>query len=322
MSSHDNAYKSLFSHPKAVEDLMRGFVREDWVERLDYASLEKVSGSYVTDDLRDREDDIIWRIRLGGPDGDWLYVYLLLEFQRTVDAHMAVRLLTYLGLLYQDLLKSGVVGQRLPPVFPLVLYNGERPWSAALDIASLIETAPASLAAYQPRFRYFLVDEGRVPEEALEQGDNTIASLLQIERSASPQDIARAVARLTDKLNGPEYLSLRRAFTVWIRRLILRRFAPPSELPEPDDLPEINTMIAERVESWTQQWLKQGRNEGWREGRQEGQRLSLERLMSRRFGPLDDDVLARIHQATSEQLDRWLDKVLEAGGVEQVIGEN
>jgi hypothetical protein len=38
-------------------------VREDWVASLDLASLETVKGSYVTDDYRDREDDISWRVR-------------------------------------------------------------------------------------------------------------------------------------------------------------------------------------------------------------------------------------------------------------------
>jgi len=56
-----------------------------------------MNGSYVSDDLREREDDIIWRVRWG--DG-WIYVYLLLEFQSSIDKAMAVRLLTYIGLLY------------------------------------------------------------------------------------------------------------------------------------------------------------------------------------------------------------------------------
>ena len=100
MSAHDNAYKHLFSHPQAVRDLLRGFVEEDWVALLDFDTLEKVAGSYVTDDLRDREDDLIWRIRMKGAEADeWLYVYLLLEFQSSVDNFMAVRILTYIGLL-------------------------------------------------------------------------------------------------------------------------------------------------------------------------------------------------------------------------------
>ena len=79
-----------------VADLLRGFVPEAWIKQVDFTTLEKVSGSYVTDDLREREDDIIWRVRWGA---EWLYVYLLLEFQATVDRFMAVRIMVYVGLL-------------------------------------------------------------------------------------------------------------------------------------------------------------------------------------------------------------------------------
>ncbi|MBU0499070.1 MAG: Rpn family recombination-promoting nuclease/putative transposase [Gammaproteobacteria bacterium] len=315
---HDNAYKHLFSHPKAVEDLLRGFVHEDWVGQLDFASLEKMGGSYVSDDLRDREDDIVWRLRLQGNDGgDWLYVYLLLEFQSRVDSQMAVRILTYLGLLYQDLVKSGLVAKadKLPAVFPLVLYNGEGRWTAAQEIAELIEAGPASLAAYRPRLRYFLLDEGRVPESDLDQPDNSIASLVQIERSASPQAIAQAVAQLTEKLQSPEYRSLRRAFTVWIKRLILRRFAPTDELPELQDLSEVNSMIAERVESWTQQWLRQGRQEG----RQEGESRVLQRQLARRFGLLPPWCRERLEKASEAELEHWADNILDAKTLEEVF---
>jgi predicted transposase/invertase (TIGR01784 family) len=101
--THDPSYKQIFSHPQMVRDLLRGFVKEDWVQDLDYDSLERVSGQYVSDDLRAREDDIVWRIR---QRGQWIYIYLLLEFQSSVDPHMAVRLMTYLGLLYRDLIKA------------------------------------------------------------------------------------------------------------------------------------------------------------------------------------------------------------------------
>ncbi|HAB08131.1 MAG TPA: transposase, partial [Alcanivorax sp.] len=45
-----------------------------------------------------RHGDAVWRIRWGE---EWLYVYLLLEFQSSVDRFMALRIMVYTGLLHQ-----------------------------------------------------------------------------------------------------------------------------------------------------------------------------------------------------------------------------
>ena len=147
MNNHDHSYKNLFSYPRMVEDLLRGFVQEEWVQHLDFSTLERVGSSYVTEDLREREDDTIWRLRWGE---EWLYIYLLLEFQSTIDRFMAVRVMVYLGLLYQDLIKTKQLTQtgRLPPVLPVVLYNGKPRWTAAEEIAELIEAVPGGLEHY------------------------------------------------------------------------------------------------------------------------------------------------------------------------------
>jgi predicted transposase YdaD len=104
---HDHSYKLLFSHRDMMADLLRGFVTAEWVHTLDLTTLERVQSSQVSDDLRDREDDIIWRVRW---QGDWLYIYLLVEFQSTVYRYMAVRLMTYVGLLYEGLIRSRQLG--------------------------------------------------------------------------------------------------------------------------------------------------------------------------------------------------------------------
>ena len=63
---HDHSYKLLFSHREMMADLLRGFVTAEWVHTVDLATLERVQSSQVSDDLRDREDDIIWRVRWQG----------------------------------------------------------------------------------------------------------------------------------------------------------------------------------------------------------------------------------------------------------------
>ncbi|MDR2801049.1 MAG: Rpn family recombination-promoting nuclease/putative transposase [Desulfovibrio sp.] len=77
--------------------------------------------------------------------------------------------MAYVALLYRDLIKSGHVkaGEMLPPVFPLVLYNGKRAWTARQDVAELITPVSSSLARYRPNLRYHLLDEGRIPDESL-----------------------------------------------------------------------------------------------------------------------------------------------------------
>jgi len=318
--SHDPAYKLLFSFPELVADLLRGFVHEDWVEQLDFATLEKVNRSFVSEDLRGREDDVIWRVRWGP---EWLYVYLLLEFQSTVERYMAVRILTYVGLLYQDLVRAGQVGAggRLPPVLPVVLYNGERCWSAPEDIAELVEPAPEELARYRPQLRYLLLDEGRYSEEALSPLKNLVAAVFRLEASRTPQELVRVLDTLLIWLAAPEQDALRRAFAVWLKRVLLPRRMPGTVLPEVVELQEIKTMLAERVKEWTKQWVEQGLQQGRQEGRREGEAALLLRLLEHKFGGLSEEVRERVARADAQTLLLWGERILTAKTVDEVLGE-
>ncbi|MEI8208727.1 MAG: Rpn family recombination-promoting nuclease/putative transposase, partial [Methylococcales bacterium] len=79
---HDSSYKFLFSNPELVRDLIMGFIPDEWLHSLDYTTLEKMPCSYITEDLRERADDIVWRVKV---HGDWVYLYILIEFQSRVD---------------------------------------------------------------------------------------------------------------------------------------------------------------------------------------------------------------------------------------------
>ena len=251
MAEHDQSYKLLFSHREMVADLVRGFVREDWVAGLDFDTLERVREISVSHDLREREDDIIWRLRWGER---WLYVYLLLEFQSTVDRLMAVRLLTYVGLLYQDLAAAGEIpaGGPLPPVLPIVLYNGQDAWTAKTSLADLIEPdLPEQLRHWQPQIRYLLLEERRYADAELADLRNVAAALFRLENSRAPEDIERVVASLVDWLAAPEQAALRRAFVVWLKRVLLPARVPGADIPHVIELQEMQAMLAERVKTWT-----------------------------------------------------------------------
>jgi hypothetical protein len=115
-------------------------------------------GSYISDDFQQREDDIAWKIKVGG---DWDCLYLLIEFQLRVDKHMALRMMVYIGLLYQDLIKCGDVlaDGLLIPTLPIVLYNASQRWTSITDVADLIPVVPGLVEQFKPRLKYLLIDE-------------------------------------------------------------------------------------------------------------------------------------------------------------------
>jgi hypothetical protein len=306
MASHDHAYKALFSHPEMVRDLLDGFVAADWVAQLDYASLEKVNSTYVTDDLRGRSDDLVWRVKWCG---DWIYVYLLMEFQSTVDPSMAVRMMAYVALLYQDLIKAKqLIDGRLPRVLPLVLYNGFVRWYAKDEVSALIHREPRALDAFQPYLRYLLIDERQYRESELAHMRNLAAALFQLERADTRASIEDALSNMHQQLQAPERSGLRRTFDTCFTRIIVPRLARAKGNPVFSRSPE---EIADMYARWQEQDKL--------EGRREGECRILLRQLEIRFGALPDNVRTRVSDAALEQLEGWAERVVTVDSLNAVF---
>lgn len=316
----DASYKLLFSAPEVVRDLVLGFIPDAWLHSLDYSTLEKMPGSYITDDLRQRADDVVWRVKA---DGEWMYLYLLIEFQSSVDAWMAVRIMTYVGLLYQDLIRRGEVpgGKRLPPVLPIVLYNGDAKWTAATDIATLIPKVPGLVAKYLPKLEYLLIDENQYAEADLAELKNLVAAIIRIEHPENEQALLALIDLVNELLQGNA--ELKRTFAIWIRAVLLRQSKDSLVLPKVQDLKELKMTLAERFDQWArnyeQKGIEKGIEQGIERGIEKGEALLLQRQLTRRFGTLPSDVVGRIAGATAAQLEQWGDRVLDAASLEEVF---
>ena len=251
--------------------------------------MSELSTEYVSDELRTRHGDTVWQLRLSGRR---VFLLVLLEFQAQDDRWMALRILTYSGLLYQELVRNQapeVAGERLPAVLPVVLYNGTEPWTAAPEMRALITPVGPWLAPYQPAQRYFLVDLQRVPADDLPYR-NLLRTVARLEQSRSPEDVVRAVTALQRWLPNRGAEELRRAFVDWIRQ-IAGRLAPAGASVAPvRTLEEANMSLVERVAEWPKQWLREGRAQGLTQGVDQ-QRALLCRQAAARF---DADTAVRL----------------------------
>jgi len=319
-NEYDSSYKFLFSTPELVRDLIIGFIPDEWLHSFDYSTLEKVNASYVSEDLKQREDDIVWKVKVGG---EWVYLYLVIEFQSSVDQYMALRMMVYQGLLYQDLIKRGEVLKdgKLPPILPIVLYNGNQRWTVATDVFDLIPAVPGLVEQFKPRSKYLLIDENVYTDSDLASLKNLVAAVFRIEHPSSPESIRALLTMLNDWLiDRPD---LRRMFALWIRATLMRKSEYGILLPQVHDLQELNVMLAEKLEEWALGYIAEGKAEGKAEGVQEGmakgEMLALQKLLAKRFGAIPADITAKIAIANLEDIERWFDNAIDASQLSQVF---
>ena len=243
----------------------------------------------------------------------------------------SVRILVYTGLLYQDLIRRGSLGPggKLPPVLPIVLYNGRPPWTAELDMARLVEPVGEGLARYQPSQRYILLDEGRYGDGDLPRR-NLVSAVVRLENSRSMADLERVVDALIEWLRGPGHQELRRSFGEWIRQVLMRRWPGSVDLPPMPELEEVKTMLAERVDEWFDEarekglkaGLEEGREigieEGRKEGREEGRKEGIEQVRAEERALLCRLAARKFDAETAERLSGLLDQLTDPDRLAEV----
>ena len=107
--------------------------------------LQEQSVTGTAEDPRRYADDMVWRVRFRGrseEEGDdaWLYLVLVLEFQAEVDFLMPLRIRNYVDNFHMEQWrgKKFLSASRLPPILPIVIDNGNSPWSAAPRVIDLV----------------------------------------------------------------------------------------------------------------------------------------------------------------------------------------
>ena len=125
----DPAFKRLFSHPAAIESVVRRYASEH-AQDIDFSALEELNPELVGEALVRRYPDMLWAARTHDGSGQ---VLILLEFQGAHDPLMALRIAIYQLLAVQALLRRTRLSPALRSVEVLsfVIYHGDGRWKTA-----------------------------------------------------------------------------------------------------------------------------------------------------------------------------------------------
>jgi predicted transposase YdaD len=320
MSDSDTLYHRLFSDPLMVEGLVCEFAPHEVTTVLNFRGLQRVNPKFhfSRSSARRREADVIWRLRMRGDRGG--YLYLLIEFQSKSDQWMAVRTGVYQGLLWQQVIDEQRLqsGARVPPLLLLVLYNGERRWKVASETRDLIALSPdSSLWPWQPRSRYCLLDIGAFPKDELVRRSSLVALLFRLEQHYSPEglvDTVEDVVRWFSQHEGHERLQA--LFAELIRETFSRHGL---SLPKSVSLLEMKTMLLSQMDTWKEQLVAKAKSEAKAEGKAEGKAEDLIVVLAERFGTVAPPWRKLIQEAELETLDLWFKRAIVAPDLASVF---
>ena len=321
---HDSGYKKLFSNRTIFRQLMERFVPQPWVTELDFSSCETVDKSFVSAHYKETESDLIYKVKVRGEN---IYIYILIEFQSTAPRFLVVRVLNYITSFYLDYIESqtDTKNLRLPVIFPIVLYNGENPWNAPVEIADLIEKVPA-IGEYGLHFKYLLLDENTYSKEMLLQIRNIVSTLFLAEAHYDIDLLAQELVNLYQREQDKPAVSL---LLNWFRQLAEHGKVPPEDYAQLDYVyrseEEVRTMLAATLEQERKNIYARGEAAGLALGMQ-AQRQTILQLLQFRFTPAEGEqkrFAAQLEQIqTLEQLSQLTNGLLNRESkLENFIGQ-
>ena len=273
---HDVGYKFLLSSKRAFIELLRSFVKEDWVDFVEESRLIRVEKPYILPGFEKREADRVYRILINDKE---IYFFVLLELQSTVDHLMPWRLLEYQVGIWRDVLNNPVdiiPGQkafRLPAISAIVIENGTAGWTARTNFREMLSESD-QLGNRILDFEYLVIDVNRYSARELTTMGNLISSVFLLDQSKNIKDIYNKLLLLRDTIKHLDPESFHR-FAKWIEGILVQRVSGTDsnsvtamlEQPTPK---EVDQMIS-RVGQMIDKELEETRNKGFLEGLLKGQ---------------------------------------------------
>ena len=267
MNIHDSGYKKLFSNRTIFRQLLETFVNQEWVHSLDFANSEPLDKSFISEHYKETESDLIYKVQFHDRE---VYIYILIEFQSTIDSFMALRVLNYITNFYMDFLVNNRGVKKLPAVFPIVLYNGEDRWTAPVNLSALIEQTPP-LGTFALDFQYFLIAENEYSQEALLKIRNIVSTLFLAESHYDLDVLEVELLNLFSSEGDRQAVSL---FLNWFRQLAFHGRLESGDYQSLESIyrneEEVKTMLVTALERERERIFQNGLLEGKQEGRIEG----------------------------------------------------
>ncbi len=299
---HDALFRAILDSPMRAAAILRQHLPSEIAAQL-AAAPEPLDGTFIDDELRNSQSDSLFKVRL--VDGRPAYIYALLEHKARPDARTPVQLLRYMTRIWDR--HGDADMRRLPPIIPMVVYQGTSPWTVPRSVIAAID-APPRLRKSLRDLRYLLLALNTTDDDDLAPDPETRAGLMALKYAFRGD----GGDRLADILGGLQRDTLLETQIMHYIASVFRDLTPARVRAAARRVtPELEDKMATLVEYC--------REEGRKQGLEEGKVAAVLLALRTRFGHVDPEVEQRVRATPAERLDSLLQRALTADRLSAVL---
>lgn len=282
-----------------------------------------LSESFIDETLKGTTADLVMQLPMRRRHD--AFVYCVVEHKRVTQPRALVQVLRYLTAVYAWLDRKHRVGP-LPPVVPIVIFNGAQPWRGAKRFRELLDDSSAA-ASLSVDFGVTMIDLRNESLYALSRHPTLRGGLLALKAAAV--DTAHVEPVLDEMLGSLRERSTAAVFLRYLHKVLrddglkaLKRAVRRHAEKEPKMRTIEDMLIARGERRGRKTGRNEGRSEGLSAGREETLRTALRKLLRSRFKRLPAGVDARLLEANAVTLERWFDAALTAKTARAVFADS
>jgi len=294
-AQHDPFFRSTFSEPSLFRKWLVWFL-PILAELLDLDRLELQKDSLIDEKLKAHYNDILYKIPIRGTDKN-MVVFVLVEHKAGSERWTMLQILRYIVLIWMREISAAIDEKRfagfvLPPVLPIILYHGERPFTAPIRLSELIYQLKG-FEKHSPNFESMLFDLTLTAESDLPE-DLDLYAVLSIMQAVFRPDISERILKIYRKIKhklGDLHYRDR-----WLK--ILRYAMTSSKYITRNDLNEVTNQMSDTDVATISPLYQELFTEGKIEGVIEGEAKSIIRTLTRRFQIVSPTIAEKVLELT------------------------
>jgi predicted transposase/invertase (TIGR01784 family) len=292
---HDKFFWDIYGRPSNAAGFLKDFLPSNILKKIDLDWLSVDKKSYLSEEYKEHFSDLVVKTRFKGKAKEDVFVYFLLEHKSSIPVRPAFQLLRYMVEQWHELEKQGALGSKLPPVFPILMYHGEKGWTQGVHFQDIVNIPHDDMKAYIPDFQYFLSDAAREDEDRYNTSAVIKCWFLVVKYIKDPAmreklfELVKLLYEFLDQSTADEYVDI---FYKYLANA-------DSNITKTDAVEAIETIFpgrgADMAKGWAQEYVDEGMEKGMEKGMiYDAREMLLEALDAKFSSKVPADVHATI----------------------------